>query len=237
MSEAPAIHTAGLMGATIDGRNNGWRWVNELERYTMPGCLFCESCYQSLPCEVFLAKFRESTPPVVCATRARDGAYEIIASLSALEQERSIRPDDNHILRDLGLERSTLGGQLESLIARGRARLEGLFATKVNVPPALIHRAGAQFAESFKVGIAEEAAPFVGFVEQAQRANAAHSAAVSVADVRRKWMLPVNGPITAEQIQQRFAQLSTIAHPDHAGGSDAAMRELLAERNLLLASL
>lgn len=228
------------MGSTIDGRNDGWRWVNELERYTMPGCLFCESCYQSLPCEVFAARFREATPSVVCATRSRDGAYEIIASAGALEQERSIRPTDDDILRDLGLERATLGGVVESWIARGRAKLEGLFATRVNMPSSLIHRAGDQFTAGFKAAVAQEAAPFVAFAEQAHQRAAAEAAArastVSVSSVRQKWMFAAHGPLTAEEVQKRFVKLSLIAHPNH-GGSDAAMRELMVERDLLLASL
>lgn len=237
MSEAPASHTSKLMGETIDVHKR-WRWINEIERYTMPNCLFCPMCYESMPCDVFLSLFKDNTPSVVCASRMSSGQYELCAAQAALEQERSIRASDEDILSDLGVNRSSIGGRFEEFLRSARERAEQFLSGRTGLPASALHRAGEQFTAGFKAAVAQEAGGFVDAVQWAQ--SAAQQAPPrpdesTVESIRRKWLLR-DTVLTADVIKRRFAQLASIAHPDH-GGSASEMAALVGDRDILLASL
>lgn len=232
MSHAPPRLTAQLLGSTID--NTQWRWIREIERYTMPNCVFCQQCYESKNCDHFNEAFKSATPSVVCASMLDSGYLSIMASEAALADERSIRLSDNDILEALCIQRSSAGGKLEGLFSDVRRMAERFFADKTRLPPSIVHRAGDQFLNGFKAGVARESAAFApGWFDGAQptSASSAETHGLTIDQVLAKWMLSRDA--TTEQIQQRFAKLASIAHPDH-GGSNEAMAQLLAERDLLL---
>jgi hypothetical protein len=238
MSNADARITSALPGQTIDA-SLPWKWVDELQRYTMPNCVFCRMCYDSTPCDAFLQAFQENTPRVVSSTMLSDGKRKIIAHVGALNDEYSIGRSDNELLAELGLQRASMGGWIERLLAEARDGLEGLLAERTRIAPSVVQAAGSAFVNGVKAGIhgefaQQEAFKFHDRVRGGQ-ARDAQDLADLVRQIRNKWMI-ADGALSAERIKDRFAALAKLAHPD-SGGSDSAMRQLLQERQALIDSI
>lgn len=234
MSDADRRLTTSLPGETIEDKLP-WKWVGELLRYTMPNCVFCKMCYDSTPCDRFLQAFREQTPPVVSSTLMSDGRRKIIAQQAALLLEYSIGRTEDSLLSDLGLQRASVGGWIEQLLTEAKQGLQGLVARRVPIPPHVLRAASEAFVNGVKVGVYEQ---FGHRDFDSPEGGGAHAPPVTpdqILAIRQKWMI-ADGAISVERVRQRFVALAGLAHPDQ-GGSDDAMRQLLHERELLLASL